>query len=137
MKIEVVAKTIVVNADHQLLVLRRHDNDPHRAGQWDLPGGQANLGEAPLQAAIREANEEVGLCLSDLRPVHVTSKIHGDCQVIKTVFTTTTYTGKLTLSDEHSDAQWIDIDDFADLAISSDYKAAVSTIRLPRLNIAA
>ncbi len=37
--------------------LRRH------AGQWALPGGRLDAGETPLQAALRETEEEIGLTL--------------------------------------------------------------------------
>jgi 8-oxo-dGTP pyrophosphatase MutT (NUDIX family) len=37
--------------------LRRH------AGQWALPGGRLDAGETPVQAAVREVGEELGLSL--------------------------------------------------------------------------
>ena len=130
MKIEVVAKTIIFNTDGHLLVLRRHDHDDHRPGLWDLPGGQAEFGEEPSQAAVREVYEETHLIISDLQPVHVASKIHNDCQVVKTIFTTDSYEGSIGLSDEHSEARWINADEFDGLQVSDDYKEAVRMTQL-------
>ena len=45
---------------HVLLTRRRHDLSRH-AGQVSFPGGRIEAGEEPQSAALREAQEEVGL----------------------------------------------------------------------------
>lgn len=47
----------VIRNDHgEILLCHRRDKD-----MWNLPGGRVEEGEAPWQAAVREAKEEVGL----------------------------------------------------------------------------
>ncbi|MDL2345147.1 NUDIX domain-containing protein [Deinococcus sp. MIMF12] len=50
----------------EVLLVRRGDN-----GHWDVPGGGAQVGEAPEQAARRELHEETGLTVGNLRPLGV------------------------------------------------------------------
>ena len=50
---------------HLLLTRRTHHVDTHR-GQIALPGGAREAGETPVETALREAREEVGL-----HPAHV------------------------------------------------------------------
>lgn len=52
---------IVLSRDGRLLLQRRSDDDT-----WSLVGGYLEIGEAPEDAARREAQEEVGLDLGDL-----------------------------------------------------------------------
>ena len=47
-----------------VLLTRRGAALNKHAGQWALPGGRIDAGETALQAAMREAQEEVGLELS-------------------------------------------------------------------------
>ncbi|MGZ5873349.1 MAG: NUDIX hydrolase [Bradyrhizobium sp.] len=55
----------LVEADHPagtalLLTLRAASLRSHR-GQWALPGGRCDEGETPIEAALRELHEELGL----------------------------------------------------------------------------
>lgn len=53
----------LIERDHGLSVLltRRSDTLRNHTGQVALPGGRQDPGETPLQTALREAHEEVGL----------------------------------------------------------------------------
>ncbi len=54
-----VAACVVPEREGQILLLRRAIN-PGR-GKWVMPGGFVDRGELPVEAAVREAAEEVGL----------------------------------------------------------------------------
>lgn len=47
--------------DYGVLLTLRPDTMPSHAGQVAFPGGRIEPGETPLVAALREANEEVGV----------------------------------------------------------------------------
>ncbi len=48
-----------------VLLTRRGSRLPDHPNQWALPGGRVDPGETPLEAALRELEEEVGLLLGD------------------------------------------------------------------------
>ncbi|PUB25446.1 ADP-ribose pyrophosphatase YjhB (NUDIX family) [Promicromonospora sp. AC04] len=59
------ARVILVDDAGRVLVLRGHDvNQPERSW-WFTVGGGIDAGETPVQAALRETREEVGIVLAD------------------------------------------------------------------------
>lgn len=126
---DLVAKTLVRNERDEVLVLRRFSGDIHRAGQWDLPGGTAEPNEQALTTALREAKEETGLQLSQLSPVSTLQQTYGTKVVTKQVFTTTHYSGEVTLSWEHDAYQWVTLDELQQLPLSDSYKKAAQILQ--------
>jgi len=61
-----------------LILTTRRDNLRTHAGQVAFPGGRIDPGETPVQAALREAHEELGL-----NPAHVT--VLGEADSYRTV----------------------------------------------------
>lgn len=52
---------LTVEADPRILLTIRSGDLPTHKGQIAFPGGSLDAGETPVQAALREAEEEVGL----------------------------------------------------------------------------
>ncbi len=61
----IVAGGSEVDLDHVLFVVRPDDLRQH-PGQVAFPGGMADHGESPLQTALRECREEIGVASSAL-----------------------------------------------------------------------
>lgn len=63
---------VLLIADRDILLTQRRDTNPDFDGQWHLPSGKLDAAESALDAAAREAEEEVGVLINptDLRHVH-------------------------------------------------------------------
>ena len=56
-------RMVGVSGGAAFLLCRRPSKMRRHAGQWALPGGRIDAGETPLDAALRELEEELGLRL--------------------------------------------------------------------------
>lgn len=117
------ARLIVENEKGQILLQHRRDFDT-----WGLPGGNAEAGEDLYSLIIREALEETGLTVIDVKPYgfandpeHETIKFpNGDIsQYFAMLFYTRTYSGTPHAADDESFAiGWFMPDDLPPMAVN-------------------
>lgn len=67
-----IAKAIIIDANDNVLILRRSESHPTLAFEPDLPGGLVEDNEEPGEAVVRETQEETGLKLlfTDLKLIY-------------------------------------------------------------------
>lgn len=65
------AGVLYVAPDGDVLLLRRSSAEANFAGHWALPGGGVDAGESPVEGALRESREEMGVDLdpAGMRPL--------------------------------------------------------------------
>ena len=95
------AYAVVTNEHDEVLLTRRRDG-----GEWVLPGGSVEEGEAPWEAVAREVREETGLEIGDLRLTGVYTKRRERDLVL--VFSAAAVRGTPRSSDERDRVLFID-----------------------------
>ena len=75
---------IVVNKDGRILAGKRINS--HGAGTWAFPGGRLEEGESVFECARREALEEAGIKINNLRAATFTEDDFGDGKKFVTLF---------------------------------------------------
>ena len=56
-----VVGVVIVNSKHAILLQKRSMLKNSNPGKWGICGGKINLGETPIDAAVRETLEEIGI----------------------------------------------------------------------------
>lgn len=118
METRVVAKVLVVNAEGQVLLLKRSETDVRRPLQWDIPGGHTDGDEYANEAAARETQEEAGILLDprQLAPVYsLAQRVEDNLNVVWLFFVAHTDTTEVTLSHEHVEYRWVTLDEAIEL----------------------
>jgi 8-oxo-dGTP diphosphatase len=77
----IVVAAAMIDGLGRVLLQRRPEGKQH-GGLWEFPGGKVEAGEGPVQALIREIDEELGVALSaaDITPL---SFAHADDRVAR------------------------------------------------------
>ena len=107
------AVAVVVNADGHILLLRRSPASYFAPDQWGYPGGKIEEGETPLEAALRETEEETQLRVYNAKSLG----IFNDAVA---AFYSDKFDGKVEIDFEHTDWKWVPPDEITgyDLAPS-------------------
>ena len=113
----------MLNADGNVLILRRSETHPTLALRRDLPGGEVETGEEPGAALAREIQEETGprVVSSELMPLYAGANVYDGCNRVRILYVThlATKRPEVTVSWEHAEVSWIPPEEFAN--IENDY----------------
>ena len=99
-------KAVVLHQGRVLLLVNERD-------EWDLPGGRPEAGEDHRAALAREVREETGLIveIGTLIDDHLFEVLPQRFVRILAFGCTLTGSADVTLSDEHSSAHWLPLDE--------------------------
>ncbi|MBI2574055.1 MAG: NUDIX hydrolase [Candidatus Wildermuthbacteria bacterium] len=112
-KIGVSQKVVILNGEGKLLTIRRSDTAPVRPLHWDLPGGDLDFGEDPIQGIIREITEETGLAVEHPEPFDVEAHVNSDGDFWVTIaYKVRCGIEDVKLSYEHDEFQWVAPEEF-------------------------
>lgn len=119
---------ILIETEEGILLIKR-GNPPEG---WALPGGFVDYGESVEEAALREAKEETGLDVVDLKQFHCYSKPDRDPrQHTVTVVFTAKATGEVTASDDAADARFFSWDNLPE-QMAFDHRQILKDYRTDR-----
>ena len=110
---------IIIETAEGVVIIKR-SNPPFG---WALPGGFVDYGETLEDAATREAKEETGLVLQDLKQFHTYSKPGRDPRfhTITTVFTARAK-GKPKAGDDAASAKVVPLSDIGKIEFAFDHR---------------
>ena len=82
-KFAIAVKAVIINQRNHVLLIKRRQNDVHKPGVWEIPGGRMSSVDAnPFDELKREVREEVGLEIDILQPLRIHHFTRDDGQKI-------------------------------------------------------
>lgn len=97
---------IAIHTKDELLVVKRSQAVSARKGEWELPGGKLDKDENFEEAAVREAQEELGYKLDASELTYYSSSSSDDLSVV-VFYHYVDEKPKISLSTEHESYKWV------------------------------
>jgi 8-oxo-dGTP diphosphatase len=119
---------IIVEQERVLLVKRGH---PPLAGEWSIPGGVLELGEALEEAVVREAWEETGLRVETAGLLGVFDRVLRDADertlyhYVLIDFLCHRVSGELQAAGDAAEVRWFSQDEIGRLTLPKDTAAVI------------
>ena len=111
--------------------LARRSEHCHRGGTWAIPGGALDLGEAPLDGALREFTEEIGPAIDRFDVVEVHEDDHGGWSYWTLVLDVPhRFEPPTQLSWETSEARWVGDHELGQLELFDDFRSTLERLGL-------
>jgi 8-oxo-dGTP diphosphatase len=104
-------KILVRYKGKYLLLKKVKDVHPDHIGGWEVPGGKIEPHEDPIEASMREIKEETGLDCRIIKELPLLELEKNGIRTHTHIYVAEASHDKVTLSDEHSDYQWVSYDD--------------------------
>lgn len=101
---DIAAGIVYTAPSGKVLLLKRADSEENYGEHWALPGGKGDAGETPVDAAIRESNEEIGRVPDNLDVIDETETPTG--MIFTTFRSEVDDEFEPALNDEHSEFGW-------------------------------
>jgi mutator protein MutT len=115
-------KALLLDTEGRCLLLRRSAASKDNAGKWEMPGGKIDPDESFDVALAREVREETGLTIRLIRPFETAMSDLPDRQVVYLVMLAQAEPGKVRLSEEHDEFQWVAPSDLEDIDFSPQFR---------------
>ncbi|MBN1303175.1 MAG: NUDIX domain-containing protein [Anaerolineales bacterium] len=100
-------KVVILNDAGQCLLIRRPSDCQTNPGQWEFPGGKAELNERFEPALLRETLEETGLNISLTRVAGAAEYELSALKIAYIIMEGQPDSGEVILSEEHTDFAWV------------------------------
>lgn len=98
---------VLVKKHGKYLILKRSMTDPDGPGAWDLPGGGMHTGEQPFRAVQREALEEAGIKVKNIKVLTAYAFLFRHLWSVEMTVEAKYQSGRVRLSPEHTEYRWV------------------------------
>ncbi|NCV07428.1 MAG: NUDIX hydrolase [Actinobacteria bacterium] len=101
----------------------------HNGDTWGIPGGARDSHESVLEAAMREAKEEIGIDPVHVTPIQTFSDDHGSWRYDTVIAYASDELVAHELNDESHEVRWVEIDKVDELTLHPSFEKSWTTLK--------